>query len=113
MAISYSLKITQMDVEPQVEGQENVVVSAHWAYTGTENGKSVGYGNKTSFTYVPGSPFTPYADLTEEQVVSWVMAAWSEKEKATYDDIVANALKSQAEPLPWGNSPVASPAVEG
>jgi hypothetical protein len=113
MSISYSLKITQMDVEPHAEDQVNVVVCAHWAYTGTENNKSAGYGGKTYFTYTSGDPFTPYDQLTEDQVSGWVLGAWTPDQKSIYESAISASLASQAEPLPWGGkNTIANPVKE-
>jgi len=63
--------IEQMDCE-NIAGQTNVVVKVHWKVSGSDANNN-GYCQKnTSFTYAPGDPFTPYADLTETQVLGWV-----------------------------------------
>ena len=55
----------------------------------------------------PGAPFTPYADLTEEQVVGWVLDALGPEQVTAYEANVAKQIADQANPpvvtppLPW------------
>lgn len=111
MPINYSLKVTQMDTVPQAEGQANVVVRVHWAYTGTDGTNSAGFGGTTDVTYT-GGPFTGYADLTEGQVAGWVLAAWSDEERDRYQNAIAAQLAAQSPPLPWTPAEEAAPEPE-
>ena len=111
MAITYTLKVTQMDCLPQAEGETDVVFRVHWAYTGTDGTNSGGFGGTTDVTYQQGTPFTPYADLTEEQVANWVLAAWTADQKASYEQTIAAQIEVAVPPLPWGSSTAPEPAV--
>lgn len=104
MAITYTLKVTQMDCLPQAEGQTDVVYCVHWAYTGTEGDRSAGFGGTTNLVYQQGSPFTPFDQLTETQVSEWVLEAWSADEKASREAAIASQLAIVAPPLPWPTS---------
>lgn len=97
--MNYKLNVTQMETA-SVEGQQNVVVRVHWAYVGTEGERSAAFGGTTDLTY-SGGAFTPYADLTQEQVAAWVLAAWTPEEKTMREDAIAAQLASAAPPLPW------------
>lgn len=108
---TYSMKITQMECLPQADGQTDVVVCAHWAYTGTEGDRSAGFGGSTTFTYTPGSPFTPFADLTEQQVIDWVLGSWSAEYKASVEETINAQLGIVAPPLPW-TPPPSGPAAQ-
>ena len=101
------LKITQMDCA----APDETVVVVHWAYTMTaEDGRSAGFGGTTTVTRDPDAPFTPYADLTEEQVAGWVLAMWTPEYKASIEAILTEQLATPAPPLPWGATP-AEPVV--
>ena len=63
---------------------QNAVVQTYWKLTGTdeelitEEGKNSGtFSGATPFTTTtmpPGTEFVPFADLTEEMVISWIQA---------------------------------------
>ena len=109
--MNYSLKITQLDTVSE-GGQEEVVVLAHWAYTGTDGTNTASFGGTTALTYEAGNPFTAYADLTEDEIVEWVLGAWTPEEKESREAmIVAHASKS-ATPLPSSWQPPEAPMVE-
>ena len=94
---------------PQFEGQPDVVISAGWICSGlqTENGNvySGSVYNTASFTLNPEQPFTPYADLTQEQVLGWVWA--SGVDQAATEAAVQQQIDNQINPpivqppLPW------------
>ena len=79
---SYQWIIEAIDCYPQSEGQTNLVFVAHWrcnatsTETHTVNGQAVPYTasiySTCPVTYVSGSPFTPYAQLTQQQVLGWI-----------------------------------------
>lgn len=107
MAIVWS--ISQLDCKPQEDGQTDVVVIAHWECIGTEiqNGKT--YNGRTygtaGFTYTPGDPFTPYADLTQNQVLGWCWANGVDKDgnETAVQQQIDNEINPPIiqPPLPW------------
>jgi hypothetical protein len=54
----------------QEDGMQDVVTTVHWIYNGTnEDGITAGmYGTQSVGTPTPDA-FTPYPDLSEEQVI--------------------------------------------
>ena len=107
MAITNTWTVTAMDCYPEAEGETDVVFTVHWqlgATDGTYNGSVYG---TVGVTYTAGSPYTPYADLTQDQVVGWVQAALGEEQVAAYEANVAQQIADQANPpvvtppLPW------------
>lgn len=102
--MEYALKITQMDCLPQAEGQAEVVVCVHWAYTATNGAKSAAFGGNTTLTYSPGEPFTPFDQLTEEQVAGWVLGAWTPEQKSSIEDALNEQVGVVSPPLPWAAS---------
>lgn len=76
MAVSYFWTINPLECYPTASGETDVVFTAHWQFHATETVDNVTY-NATSIgtqglTYQSGSPFTPFEDLTLEQVSGWV-----------------------------------------
>ena len=107
--MNYTLKITQLDTMSE-GGEHNVVVLAHWTYTGTgtDGTNTASFGGTTQLTYTAGNPFTAYADLTEEQVAEWVLGEWSPGEKESREAMIvrySRIARAQSLPLPlnWGS----------
>ena len=78
MAITYKWSINQMNAHIEAEGEQNVIFTVHWVYSGSEEisgemyqASSIGAQN---FTYVKGEPFVPYADTEafELVVIGWL-----------------------------------------
>jgi hypothetical protein len=76
MAITYELSIKNMDASPTEGDLQDVVKILHWMYNGKETVDSEdfhGYAIGAVEINAPSSDsFTPFADLTEEQVTAWV-----------------------------------------
>jgi hypothetical protein len=108
MANTYTWVIEQMDCYPEADGYTDVVFTVHWRLNGTD-GQYAGtvYGS-VPVSYTQGEPFTPYADLTQEQVVGWVQAALGPEQVAENEANVATQIANQVTPpvvtppLPWG-----------
>lgn len=62
--------VEQMNCYPQAEGQTDVVFNVAWRANATDGiYNSTAYGT-VGVTYEAGAPYTPYADLTQDQVIS-------------------------------------------
>jgi len=78
MAITYKWTINQMNARIQAEGEDNVIFTVHWTYSGSEDvsGKiySASQIGAQGFTYVKGDPFVPYEDTEafENVVIGWL-----------------------------------------
>jgi hypothetical protein len=81
MAITYKWTINQMNAHIQAEGEDNVIFTVHWTYSGSEEISGQTYQasqiGAQSFTYIAGEPFTPYADTEafENVVIGWLEGA--------------------------------------
>jgi hypothetical protein len=98
--------ITQMQVYPQAESETDVVCAAAWNVSGTDGTYSGSLNGSTAFRLDPESPFTPYEDLTQAQILDWVFASIGEEGKATAEadvdaQIAYAASQVQDAPLPW------------
>jgi len=87
MAITYKWDIPQMNAHVKAEGEDNVIYTVHYRYTGSEfvddgSGSTPPVGKTYSstqigtqnYTYVAGGPFVPYADTEafEAVVIGWL-----------------------------------------
>ena len=78
MAITYKWDIPQMNAHIQAEGEQNVIYTVHWRYSGSEEVSGVEYSNTIigaqGFTYKAGEPFVPYEDSEafENVVIGWL-----------------------------------------
>jgi len=87
MAITYKWDIPQMNAHIQAEGEDNVIYTVHYRYTGSEfvddgSGSTPPVGKTyastvigtQSYTYVAGDPFVPYANTEafEAVVIGWL-----------------------------------------
>ena len=81
MAITYKWTINQMNAHIESEGEQNVIFTVHWTYSGSEeSGGKTYYASSIgsqSFAYVAGEPFIPYADTEafEAVVIGWLEGA--------------------------------------
>lgn len=107
MAVSYQWNVQQMDAYPELDGETDVVFTVHWTLTGTDGTYTAGVYGSVGVTVDPDAPFTPYADLTQEQVIGWVQSALGEEQVAAYEANVATQIADQIDPpvvtppLPW------------
>ena len=104
--------ISQMDTKPSEDGLTDVVACVHWRRDAKET-----IGDKEYFADVYGAmgcsapdpmAFTPYADLTFEQVCGWLEA---NLDVAALDAALDNQIEMQVNPpivvlpLPWVPQP--------
>lgn len=78
MAITYKWDIPEMNAHVHSEGQDNVIHTVHYRYTGSEELNNKTYlssiiGTK-DFTYIAEEPFTPYenTEAFENIVIEWL-----------------------------------------
>ncbi len=73
MPISYSLQIANLQVLPQYGEYTDIVWSVGWIYYGTDGDLTTGVSGTTPVDMTLGCNVTPFADLPEATVLSWVM----------------------------------------
>jgi len=107
MATTFNWEISQLNCYPHAEGQTDVVFTGHWRLTGTDGTYTGTVYSTCGVTYVAGTPFTPFADLTQEQVLGWIWASGVDKDSA--QAAVQTQIDNQINPpvvspqLPWNN----------
>ena len=118
MAITYKWTINQMNAHIQAEGEDNVIYTVHWTYSGSEESGGETYQASSigaqSFTYVAGEPFVPYADTEafENVVIGWLEDALDVPSMATSIEAqIAKQITPVNEDLyfTWDNPPVPAP----
>ena len=116
MAATIAWTIDWMDASTQtINGHSKVVLTAGWRCTGTEANTATPpvtftnsiYGTCTFPQPAEGGSFTPYAQLTQSQVVGW---CWKNGvNQAATETAINNNLALQINPLvtqpplPWSN----------
>lgn len=104
MATVFTWSVTAMDCYSQESGQTDVVFCVHWTCAGAD-GDYTGSVYSTCSVPTPGDPFTPYADLTQDQVLGWIWANGVDKAatEAAVQQQVENAKNPPVvtPPLPW------------
>jgi hypothetical protein len=100
----FNWQIVSMPSYPQADGQTDVVFQVNWqcqAQDGPYNALSAG---STSVTYTAGSPFTPYDQLTQDQVWGWINPSIDRPEVEANLQALIDAQKNPTvvtPPLPW------------
>lgn len=92
---------------PQAQGFTDVVVTVNWSCNGTDGTYNGAVSGLMGVRLDPNAPYTPYADLTEEQVVGWVKASLGEDQViATQNDVAQQIANNYYTltilPNPWG-----------
>ena len=111
MSATITWVIEWMQCYPQEDGKTDVVITAGWRCNGAQtsgtppmNYNATSYGT-CGFTLDPSAPFTPYADLTQDQVLGWCWAGGVDK--ASIEANVQAQIDNQINPpviqppLPW------------
>mgnify|MGYP003674833741 FL=1 len=102
MAVTYKWNINQMNTHIQAEGQDNVIFTVHWTYSGSEEISSKNYQasmiGAQSFSYSEGDSFTAYADTEVFQniVIGWLEDAL---DVDTMKASLASQIQLQATPV--------------
>ena len=119
MAITYKWGINQMNAHIEQYGEDNVIFTVHWTYSGSEEISGQTYQasmiGAQSFTYTEGEPFTPYTDdeAFENVVIGWLEGALDVPSMA---ENIAAQIQKQITPVnedlyfTWQNPPI--PPVE-
>ena len=104
MSTTFTWSITAMDCYTQSQGNADVVYNVHWTCAGTDGEYSASVYNTCQVPYAGGS-FTPYEDLTQEEVLNWIWDNGVDKEvtEDAVDQMIENQINPTVvtPPLPW------------
>jgi hypothetical protein len=102
---TYTWTVTAMDCYPEVDGETDVVFTVHWTCAGVEDEYFSSVYSTQSVTVNPSEPFTPYDQLTQDQVLNWIWTSGVDKDatEATVNQQVQNLINPPVvtPPLPW------------
>ena len=105
MPTQYNWSISRLDTVPSEDGLTDVVVTAHWQCTGTQEDYSAQVYGTCSFTLDASKPFIPYDSLTLQEVLDWCWVSGVDKDatEANIDTQIANQINPPiiVLPLPW------------
>lgn len=115
MENNYNWSIISMNSYPEYESQQNVVFQVYWSCTGvspqvsssTNQSYEATVNGLSSVTYEAGTPFTPYSQLTQNQVIGWVQSSLGTQGvldvQSSCDQQINNQTNPppQTLPLPW------------
>lgn len=110
MSATITWIIEWMQTTPKTANPPETVITAGWRCNGTQTENAVQYGgtvyNTCSFPQpTEGGSFTPYDQLTQEQVLGWIWA--NGVDKAATEAAVQQQIDNQINPpvvtppLPW------------
>lgn len=111
MAVVNSWNVVQMDAYPEKDNEADVVFNVHWELIGSEDTYTGRAYGAIGVEIDAKEPFTPYADLTEAQVIGWVKNALGAEQVAAYEERVEKQIADQQNPqvvvppLPWASTP--------
>jgi hypothetical protein len=107
MTTTITWLIAALDCKPQEGDLTDVVITAHWRCNGTDGTHNATVYGNCSFSQ-PEGDFTPYADLTQDQVLGWCWNAGVDKDatEANIDTQIANQVNPPivTPPLPWSQA---------
>ena len=104
MSTTFTWSVTALNCYPQADGQTDVVFTVHWTLSGTD-GTYNGSVYSTCSVPAPEGTFTPYDQLTQDQVLGWIWANGVDKDSA--EAAVQQQIDNQINPpvvtppLPW------------
>ena len=104
METQFTWTVTAMDVYTSEGGNNDVVFTVHWTCSG-EFADTTANVYSTCAVPAPTGTFTPYADLTQDQVLGWIYANGVDKDAT--EAAVAKQIQEmiaptvQTPPLPW------------
>jgi len=104
---TFTTIVQTMYTLPQVDGQTDVVVNVNYLTTGVDGTYTAEIGFNQQYTIQQGEAFTPYASLTQAQVVGWVDPQTISNMEACVqgqiDSMINPPVSPASQPLPWSN----------
>jgi len=102
---TFTTTVTQMFTLPQEAGQTDVVVNVNYLVAGVDGTYTADIGFSQQFTIQQGEAFTPYASLTEAQVVGWADPQTVSNMQACVQGQINSMINPPVSPtsqaLPW------------
>lgn len=99
--------ITQLNAYPEKDGLTDVVFTVHWILTAKDGDYNSSVYGSIGVELNHEEPYTPYADLTLDQIIGWVKSSLGEEQVTEYENGVSSIIEKQKNPtvinppLPW------------
>ena len=71
---NYNWTISAMECVKKENDLTDVVITIHWRYNAEKDGFTAETYGATSVPLPTGEEFTPYEDLTKDQVIGWLVS---------------------------------------
>jgi len=110
MATTYTWSVTNLYTIDASATETDYVVTALYLVAGTDGTYSAELSNSAQFEVIADQPdFTPYADLTETQVLGWIQTQLGTDGVSNLEACIQGQIDSQINPpvspentpLPW------------
>ena len=110
MATTYTWEVTNLYTTPVSPTEQDYVVTALYLVKGVDGNYTASVSNSAQFEVIADDPnFTPYADLTEAQVLQWILDQLGIDGVNNLEACVQGQIDSQINPpvspentpLPW------------
>jgi hypothetical protein len=107
MSLTYNWIVERMDCLPTEQGQTNVVFTVFWRLEATDGTHTAAAFGSQAIPYADLADFTPYANLTQNQVTGWVKSAMYPGRVAELEANLETAIQNMVNPpvvtpaLPW------------
>ena len=101
---TFNWQIISMPAYPKAEGETDVVFQVNWQCQAIDGNYQADTFGSVPVTYQAGTPFTPYNQLTQEQVWSWINPSINRPEVEANLQMLIDAEKNPPvvnPPLPW------------
>ena len=102
MATSFSWNIKNMEVRKSEGNLSDVVIVVYWDRDGSRTVSGKTYSASSAGVTIVGPPdpysFTPFDQLTEQQVVGWVESSLGQEQLAVIDARIDKEIAGQAAP---------------
>ena len=96
-----------MTCYPEQDGLTDVVFSVSWSLTATDDTYTSAVNGTIGVELDPAAPYTPYNELTKDQVLGWVKSSLGDAQVLEYENGVSSIVEAQKNPiivtpvLPW------------
>ena len=108
MTATITWTVTAMDCYPQADNETDVVFNVHWTCAGTQDTYNASVYSTCMVPISGTGTFTPYADLTQDQVLGWIWANGVDKDvtEAAVQQQIDNQINPPVvtPPLPWSQA---------
>jgi hypothetical protein len=107
--ITYNWNVVKMEAYPEKDGLTDVVFHVHWTLTGIDGAYEGNTYGSVNIALDESVTYTPYNELTQEQVIGWVKEILGEEQVASLEANVATQIQNQINPpvvtppLPWAS----------